>query len=888
MPPLPHARAHWLTPDTLAWNVEAPPEARFSLHFSPHGGLRPGARPHGSPLVGGQALRLVPHAEGLPPALLAKFPHLAGYTRLTLGALDAARAPELLRGQVAVSMTTPDGVAAYTGVQIAGVLDALYPYNGPLGVSYAEGIPTLRLWAPTARSVSLRLFDGSAGRSVTQRLFGSFTPPDGRAVPMRFDPASGVWSVTGRPDWTGRFYLYEVWVYVPATDLVEKNLVTDPYSVSLSTNSRRSQVVNLADPALRPAGWDDLQRPPLAALEDIVLYELHVRDFSASDPSVPPAHRGKFLAFTHPDSNGMRHLRALAEAGLTHVHLLPAFDFVTVNDDPAQRLEPNPAELRAAPPDSEAQQAAVAAVQDRDGFNWGYDPYHYGVPEGSYAVDPDGPARILEFRAMVQALNRAGLRVVMDVVYNHTASCGQQAHSVLDRVVPGYYYRLNADGQVETSSCCCNTATEHAMMEKLMLDTLRQWATAYKVDGFRFDLMGHHLLSNMSRVRRMLDALTLEQDGVDGQKIYVYGEGWDFGEVAHNGRGKNASQGNLAGLGIGSFNDRLRDGMRGGRPFGGLQDQGFISGLFYTPNAVDQGPPEHQRARLLHDADWIRIGLTGNLRDCTLVDADGREVKGAELDFNGSPTGYTASPRECINYISAHDNETLFDALQLKLPAAMPLADRLRLHRLGLSLVLLGQGIPFFHAGDDLLRSKSLDRNSYNSGDWFNRLDFTYTSNNWGVGLPPSRDNAEQWPVMKPLLADAALRPGRADILATAAHFREMLRVRKSSRLFRLETAEDVRAALTFQNTGPTQIPGLIALTLSGPAGLGRPWQRIAVIFNATPAEQTCADPAWAGQAWTLHPVLAASADPVVRLARCAQADGAFIVPAYTAAVFVV
>jgi pullulanase-type alpha-1,6-glucosidase len=678
-------------------------------------------------------------------------------------------------------------------------------------------------------------------------------------------------------------------VYLPATGRVEKNLVTDPYAVSLSTNSRRSQVVNLGEPRLKPAGWDGLSKPALEALEDAVIYELHVRDFSIGDESVPPALRGKFLAFTQPESHGMRHLRALAEAGLTHIHLLPAFDFVSVDDIPARRQEPDWAALRALPPDSEAQQAAVAAIQDRDGFNWGYDPWHYGAPEGSYATEPDGPARILEFRSMVQALNRAGLRVVMDVVYNHTA------WPVLDRVAPGYYYRLNADGQVESSTCggCCNTATEHAMMEKLMLDTLHRWATAYKVDGFRFDLMGHHLRDHLAQVRGMLDGLTLEREGVDGQKILVYGEGWDFGEVAQNGRGVNACQRNLGGLGIGSFNDRLRDGARGGRPFSGLQDQGFVTGLFQAPNGVppsdEQSPATDPRAWLLHYADWIRIGLAGNLRDYALTDSEGRRVTGAELDYYGSPAGYAVSPRECVNYISAHDNETLFDALQLKLPRAMPRADRLRLYRLGLSLVLLGQGIPFFHAGDDLLRSKSLDRNSYNSGDWFNRLDFTYHTNNWGVGLPPAGDNAEHWPVMQPLLADPALKPSRDDILATAAHFREMLRVRKSSRLFRLRTAGEVEAALTFQNTGPEQIPGLIALTLSGEqlVHLASPWERIAVIFNATPAEQAGADPAWAGGNWALHPTLADSADPVVRSARFAPGEGGFSVPAYTTAVFV-
>ncbi len=213
------------------------------------------------------------------------------------------------------------------------------------------------------------------------------------------------------------------------------------------------------------------------------------------------------------------------------------------------------------------------AVRDRDGFNWGYDPYHYTVPEGSYSTDPSGSARIREFREMVQALNTAGLRVVMDVVYNHTHASGQNDKSVLDKVVPGYYHRLNAEGAVEKSTCCANTASEHVMMEKLMVDSLRTWATAYKVDGFRFDLMGHHMVANMLKVRERLSALTLDRDGVDGSKIYLYGEGWDFGEVAYGARGLNATQANLAGTGIGTFNDRMRDAVRGGSAFGGLHDQ---------------------------------------------------------------------------------------------------------------------------------------------------------------------------------------------------------------------------------------------------------------------------------------------------------------------------
>jgi pullulanase/glycogen debranching enzyme len=209
---------------------------------------------------------------------------------------------------------------------------------------------------------------------------------------------------------------------------------------------------------------------------------------------------------------------------------------------------------------------------------------------------------------MVQALNQNGLRVVMDVVYNHTNASGQNPKSVLDKIVPGYYHRLNAKGEIETSTCCQNTATEHKMMEKLMIDSLLTWAREYKVDGFRFDLMGHHTLDNMRNVRKALDSLTLEKDGVDGKTIYIYGEGWDFGEVANNARGVNASQLNIGGTGIGVFNDRLRDGARGGGPFAPLPEQGFTTGLLEAPNDYEARPPEDQEARLIEYMDWIRRG----------------------------------------------------------------------------------------------------------------------------------------------------------------------------------------------------------------------------------------------------------------------------------------
>jgi pullulanase-type alpha-1,6-glucosidase len=861
-----------VTRGTLLWEVPVPAGARYALHFSPRGTLH--LDPRG--IAGGHSIAL--HRAGKPDeALRRRFPHLARLAAFALDPGDLARVPTILKGQAALSASDKDGhLIDATSVQIPGVLDDLFRYDGSLGVTFENGVPTLRVWAPTAGSVTLHLADGSSS-------------PWRESVAMISDPATGVWKGAGKPDWRGLFYLYEVEVFVPSAGKVEMNMVTDPWSVSLSANSRRSQIVDLDDPALAPPGWATLAKPRLEAFEDIVLYELHVRDFSIRDATLPESERGTFKAFTHPEASGMRHLSALAEAGLTHIHLLPAFDFATVNDLKSERQEPDEALLRSFPGDAQEQAVIAEALRDKDGYNWGYDPLHYNVPEGSYSTDPDGPARILEFREMVAGLARAGLRVVMDVVYNHTHANGQDATSVLDRVVPGYYHRLNALGRVENSSCCSNTASEHAMMEKLMLDSVVSWARAYKVDGFRFDLMGHHLVDNMLEVRRALDALTLERDGVEGSRIYVYGEGWDFGEVAGGARGRNASQTNIGGTGIGVFNDRLRDAARGGGAFGGIREQGFLTGLFDDPNGTPQGSPDEQRAKLLRYMDWIRLGLAGNLRDYRFTNAEGLELSGGELDYGGGrPAGYTLDPQENVVYVSAHDNETLFDAIQWKAAPDATLAERVRMQYLGLDLVLLAQGVPFIHAGDEMLRSKSLDRNSYDSGDWWNALDFTYASNNWAKGLPPG-ENKKSWPAMGPLLADPRLAVAKDQILAAAEHLREMLRVRKSSRLFRLRRVDDVQRRVRFENTGPGQLPGVLLMTIdnTGDERLDDPFAAILVVVNARKTAFDGEEAPLKGVALALHPVLLASADPITRASRFEPATGRLFVPARTTAVFV-
>jgi pullulanase-type alpha-1,6-glucosidase len=589
---------------------------------------------------------------------------------------------------------------------------------------------------------------------------------------------------------------------------------------------------------------------------------------------VPAGLRGTYRAFTRADSAGMTHLRALADAGATHLHLLPVFDFSTVPDRRAEQAEPD-CDLPALPPDSERQQACIAEVADRDGYNWGYDPFHYSVPEGSYATDPEGTPRILQFREMVAALNGAGLRVVLDVVYNHTTASGTDATSVLDQVVPGYYHRLLDDGTVADSTCCANTAPEHMMMGKLVVDSVVLWARQYKVDGFRFDLMGHHPRANILAVKAALDPSAL-----------LYGEGWNFGEVANDQRFVQATQHNLAGTGVGTFNDRLRDAVRGGGAFeGNPRVQGFASGLYTDPNGDGiNGSPDDQRGRLLHYHDVIQVGLSGNLADYRLVDAAGRTVSGAQVDYNGSPVGYTRLPGENVSYVDAHDNEILYDTLAFKLPVGTPAESRARMQVLALSITVFGQGAGFVAVGSDRLRSKSLDRNSFNSGDWFNRILWDCTrGNGFGAGLPPVADNGDKWHYARPLLADPALVPDCAAVELAAARFRELLAIRSSSPVFDLATAEEVQRRLSFPLSGPRATPGVITMTLDG-EGIDPGWSSVAVVFNGTPTTVLQSAPALA---YVPHPIQASSVDPLARECTYDAAAGTFRVSPRTVGVFV-
>ena len=892
-------RAYWVTSSILAWPTSLLPQGvtraqvldgsaalSYELVTAPEGGagLSDGA-------VTGATTAALTVAGDLPAEVTTAHPNLNGYIALK-ASLDEAGAREALTGQIAVAQKSGESVNAFTGVQIASVLDSLYAAKATqasYGVGWNEaGNPTFALWAPTAKNVTLLSWNTS-----TPRGSDADVPGDGmRTAAVRGE--DGRWSVDNAAGeiHEGAQYLWEINVYVPETGKVETSLVTDPYSVALTVDSTRSVAVNMDNPAIAPSVWTDSKAPAIEDDAQRSIYELHVRDFSAADTSVPEYMRGTYMAFTQFQSNGMRHLAELSSAGMNTVHLLPTFDIATIPEKRADQK--TPAIPEDAGPASEEQQAAVTAVADQDAYNWGYDPLHWMAPEGSYATSShqNGGARVCEFRSMVGGLHSIGMQVVLDQVYNHTPAAGQSAYSVLDRVVPGYYQRLNATGGVETSTCCSNVATENAMSEHLMIDSMIHWAKYYHVDGFRFDLMGHHPAEEMKRAKAALASLTLEKDGVDGSRLYIYGEGWNFGEVANNALFTQATQGQLDGTGIGAFNDRLRDAVHGGGPFD--EDhrimQGFGSGAFSDLNGLDTRSEADRRADYLHRVDLVKLGLAGNLKDYTLTTYDGKTVSGAQLDYNGQGAGFASQPAENVNYVDAHDNETLFDLVTYKMPADAPMDHRVRMSLISQASVALSQSPSFWASGTEMLRSKSLDRDSYNSGDYYNAIDWSMRDNGFGHGLPVKSKNGSAWDHMRPLLENPNLKPTSEQIDASSEIAMDFLRVRSSSRLFTLGRADLIRSKVTFPNSGEGAVDGTIIMLINDEAGAGTDVDAkldgALVVFNASGESVTTAVEGLSGRVFKLHEAQANGSDETVKGASFDAKTGSVTVPARTVAVF--
>jgi len=881
----------------------APAGSKFYLHSSGEGRY---LRDAGDAGVQGDQ----PDADGpwelmllqkdLTPALVQAHPYLEGCALLTVPEVDAKA---LCRCHLAVSIKDPDGKPTdCTGLQLGALLDELFAYDGPLGCHPLRGDTSsgvnLSIWCPTAVSVSVTFFANATGGLIeTRQMKRQLRSAD-----------DGVWRLTGPPDWWGLYYTYLVEAYHPSVGQVMTAQVPDPYSRACAADAARTLCCHLPTWAdVIPGGdreaWAARQPRPLNHRGDAAIYELHVRDFSAADETVPLHLRGKYLAFEQLGTEGDLHLRRLADAGITHVQLLPTYDFGSVPERVEDRKEQAIPEDE--PRDSERQQEAATKVADSDGFNWGYDPVLFDVPEGSYATRPDGGSRILEHRMMVDSLHAKGLRVVLDVVYNHTLASGPEGvQSVLDKCVPGYYHRRTESGAYENSTCMNNTATERYMMDRLVRDSIMHWATEYLVDGFRFDLMGHLTLKLMQRIRDTLDSLTVKEHGIDGQKILLYGEGWEFGEIANGQRGPVAVQQRLAGTGIGAFNDRIRDSVIGGTPFIDPRTQGFSTGLLSrswpSDAGVEQGCLADQEKELRKQQDQIRVCLAASLKAFRLpITYDGEaDVRGDKVQQGG--LAYTASPSETINYVSAHDNETLFDNTAWKMsPRMFSPEERMRGNWMATSVVALAHGVPFFHAGDELLRSKSLDRDSYNSGDWFNLLDFTGRRSAFGTGLPVKSKNGEKWDLMRPLLRDRSVKPTQPHVSATINKFCELLRIRRSTPLIGVLEADDVMTKVDFPGSGPDQMPGVIVMQTSNGASTGTGngdllcphLARVVIVFNAkletvkVPVPAPKASCCGGKSPLRLHPLQAVSEDKVTATASVNGEE--LLVPPQTSAVFV-
>ena len=894
-------KAHWLDEQTIAWEAAAT-AARVELRSSPRNRIK--LDEEKNQIIGGMPVELSITGE-LNDELQQRFPHLSG---LTATQIDVKRhkLTRILKSQIVlVAYDDQDKVLAATEVQKAGVLDDVY-VNEQAGNAISEQLGTIvngsktdfRLWAPTAQKVTLHIYNKNK-RPI-------------KSIPMWENRRNGIWELDGLRGVVGKYYRYEVRVYHPTTQQVETVMVTDPYSLSVSTNSMYSQVVDLDSNKLKPRGWDHYQRPETPLADDgqyldeyHVLYESHLRDFSYSDTLGSTQLNGKYLALTEQERESVSHLKALQEAGLTTLHILPAFDIATINEaetidihdtvgelcavrasavvcgeeDASQTLEEV---LQGYDPATGQAQRLMNDLRDLDSFNWGYDPFHYTVPEGSYATNAEGTTRIKEFREMVKATHEMDLKLIMDVVYNHTNASGVNEKSVLDKIVPGYYHRLNTNtGGVETSTCCDNTATENRMMGKLMIDSLVTWAKDYHVDGFRFDLMGHQPKELM--VEALEEVRKVRPD------ILFYGEGWDFGEVSNNVRFTQATQLNMAGTRIGTFSDRLRDAVRGGSPFDGdgtglRKNQGFANAAY--PN--DRRDMTEQEAQdLLHNQDLVRLGMAGNLADFILVDYKGETKNGKGIDYNGAPAGYTEYPSENISYVSKHDNQTFWDNNAYKTATGVSSEELARMQSIGLSTVMLGQGIPFIHMGSELLRSKSMQRDSYDSGDWFNRVKFNGDDNNWNVGLPREDKDGANWSLISEIIADSTNEPNTQDIELTKRQFLELLEIRSASDLFRLNSKQRVMKRVDFHNVGPAQTQGLIVMSIDdgiyAGTDLDSNYDAIVVIINATPETQVFEVEGSSG--FQLHDVQADSADSLVRSASFA--DSSFTVPPLTTAVFV-
>lgn len=515
-----------------------------------------------------------------------------------------------------------------------------FTYEGDdLGAIYQEEATKFRVWAPTATNIDLNLYSSGDGDTLLE------------VIPMTKD-MKGTWIAKVARDLNKTYYTYSVTVNGIINEAV------DPYARTTGVNGERGMIIDLSSTS--PSGFENDKRPEFLSPTDAIIYELHVRDLS-TDTSSGIKNVGKFLGLTetgtknsYGHATGIDHLK---ELGITHLHLLPSFDYASVDE----------------------------SKPETNAFNWGYDPLNYNVPEGSYSTDPyHGEVRVNEFKQMVQSLHENGIRVVMDVVYNHTFS----VDSNLNKIVPDYYYRKDGDSYSNGSGCGNETASERAMVRKYIVDSVVYWATEYHVDGFRFDLMGVHDMETMNAIKEALHEID--------ESIIIYGEGWTGGTSALSSDKSALKVSTYKMEGIAAFSDDIRDGIKGS-VFDSL-DKGFVSGKTGMEETIKFGV----------------VGATNH----------------TDIDYTktSSKQYWAGEPGQCINYVSCHDNLTLWDKLSIS-NATDSYEDIVKMNKLASAIVFTSQGIPFIQAGEEFLRSKpsalnpgEFDENSYSSPDSTNSL----------------------------------------------------------------------------------------------------------------------------------------------------------------------
>lgn len=516
--------------------------------------------------------------------------------------------------------------------------DKAYYYDGFLGYSYSKNSTLLRVWTPTAIDVELLLYK-------------SDTSDEYEAIQMEEELETGTYAVRLEGDYKNVPYMYRIFFPNSTVEITQ-----DPYSQAVTVNGARSVIVDLDEGY--PDDWENDKRPPFANACDAIIYEASVRDLTSNiNSGVPKKKRGKFvglaLSGTKTANEFATGLDYIADLGITHLQLMPMADFVTVDE-----------------------------LSDRpDNYNWGYDPMHYNVPEGSYSMSPRDPvARLKEMREMVQALHAKGLRVVMDVVYNHVYD--HERHP-LGLTVPYYFFRYNKNGDLSNGSGVGNeTDSTRLMFRRYMIESITYWAEEFHIDGFRFDLMGLHDIETLNLIREALDKVD--------PSILMYGEGWDLETLLSSDK-KAILRNAYKTPRISYFNDQLRDQVRGS-DYGDATDPGFITGKFMTEQAV----------------------LASYLGGGNLSKRDANVTQAQQL----------------IQYIEVHDNYTLRDKIALS-HGEEPVRMRKRRQLLGNSIIALSAGIPFFHSGQEFFRTKHGVRDSYNAGDEINCMDWDLMASNY-------------------------------------------------------------------------------------------------------------------------------------------------------------